>query len=99
MKPSIRSTGIAFLLLGIGLARCARPWFYVNAILTIVPFVVIPVALGTAVTLLLVNTFPARRARDLLMLMGLLFAGSSSSAIANPIGQVLSFLGATMVGN
>ncbi|HEV2842155.1 MAG TPA: hypothetical protein VGW39_12590 [Chthoniobacterales bacterium] len=30
--------------------------------------------------------------------IGLLFAGSSSTAIANPIGQVLSFLGATMVG-
>lgn len=31
--------------------------------------------------------------------VGLLFAGSSTSAIANPIGEVLSFLGATMVGN
>jgi hypothetical protein len=31
--------------------------------------------------------------------VGLLFAGSSSIAVANPIGQVLSFLGATMVGN
>jgi hypothetical protein len=31
--------------------------------------------------------------------IGLLYAGSSSDAIANPIGQVLSFLGATMVGN
>jgi hypothetical protein len=31
--------------------------------------------------------------------IGLLFAGSSSTAVANPIGQVLSFLGATMVGN
>jgi hypothetical protein len=31
--------------------------------------------------------------------VGLLFAGSSTQAIANPIGQVLSFLGATMVGN
>ena len=31
--------------------------------------------------------------------VGLLFAGSSTTAIANPIGQVLSFLGATMVGN
>jgi hypothetical protein len=30
--------------------------------------------------------------------IGLLFAGSSTDAIANPIGQVLSFLGATMVG-
>lgn len=30
--------------------------------------------------------------------VGLLFAGSSSVAIANPIGEVLTFLGATMVG-
>jgi hypothetical protein len=31
--------------------------------------------------------------------VGLLFAGSSSTAIANPIGEVLTFLHATMVGN
>ncbi len=31
--------------------------------------------------------------------VGLLFAGGSSTAIANPIGQVLTFFGATMVGN
>jgi hypothetical protein len=31
--------------------------------------------------------------------VGLLFAGSSSTAVANPIGDVLSHLGATMVGN
>ena len=31
--------------------------------------------------------------------VGLLFAGSSTTAIANPINEVLSFLGATMVGN
>jgi hypothetical protein len=30
--------------------------------------------------------------------IGLLFAGSTTTAIANPIGQVLSFYGATMVG-
>jgi endonuclease G len=30
--------------------------------------------------------------------VGLLFAGSSTTAVANPIGQVLSFLGASMVG-
>jgi hypothetical protein len=30
--------------------------------------------------------------------VGLLFAGSSTSAIANPINEVLTFLGATMVG-
>jgi hypothetical protein len=31
--------------------------------------------------------------------VGLLFAGSSTLAIANPIGDVLDFFGATMVGN
>jgi stringent starvation protein B len=31
--------------------------------------------------------------------IGLLFAGSSTDAIANPIDEVLAFLGATMVGN
>jgi hypothetical protein len=31
--------------------------------------------------------------------VGLLFAGSRSIAVANPIGEVLSFLGASMVGN
>ncbi len=31
--------------------------------------------------------------------VGLLFAGSRTAAIANPIGDVLSFLNATMVGN
>ena len=31
--------------------------------------------------------------------VGLLFAGSSTTAIANPINSVLSFFGATMVGN
>jgi len=30
--------------------------------------------------------------------VGLLFAGSSTDAIANPIDEVLAFLGATMVG-
>jgi len=64
------------VLIGIGRARCAGLTFYATAILTIVPFSIIPVAAGTAATLVLVNTFPARRARDLLMLMGLLFAAS-----------------------
>jgi ABC-2 type transport system permease protein len=64
------------LLLGIGLARCAPPSFYGLAVLTIVPFSIIPVALGTGATLVLVNVFPARRARDVLMLMGLFFAAS-----------------------
>jgi ABC-2 type transport system permease protein len=67
---------LAPVLVGVGMARCARPMFYVSAAFTTIPFVMIPVAVGTGCTLLLVNVFPARRARDLLMLMGLLFAGS-----------------------
>jgi ABC-2 type transport system permease protein len=64
------------VLLGVGAVRCAPASFYVTAALTIVPFAIIPVAVGTGCTLLLVNVFPARRARDLLMLMGFLFAAS-----------------------
>ncbi len=64
------------ILIGVGMAHSAAPLYYVSALLVIVPFSVIPVAFGTAVTLLLVNLFPARRARDLLMLMGLIFAGA-----------------------
>ena len=64
------------VLAGIGVAKCA-PWsFVLTAAATVVPFVVIPVALGTFVTLVLVNVFPAKRARDILMLMGLVFAMS-----------------------
>jgi ABC-2 type transport system permease protein len=62
------------VLSGMAFAKCA-PWaFVITATLTVVPFVVIPVALGSVITLLLVNVFPARRARDILMLMGLMFA-------------------------
>jgi len=64
------------VLLAIGIARCAPYSFYAAAILTIVPFSVIPVAVGTAATFALVNVFPARRARDFLMVTGLLFAAS-----------------------
>jgi ABC-2 type transport system permease protein len=64
------------VLIGVGRAKCAGPGFYLIMLLTIVPFSIIPVAAGTAATLVLVNTFPAKRARDILMLMGLLFAAS-----------------------
>jgi ABC-2 type transport system permease protein len=64
------------VLLGVGVARCAPCLFYATALVTVAPFCVIPVAAGTGTTLLLVNVFPARRARDILMLMGLVFAGS-----------------------
>ena len=64
------------VLMGVGRAKCAGPMFYFTALLTVVPFSIIPVAAGTGATLVLVNTFPAKRARDILMLMGLLFGAS-----------------------
>jgi ABC-2 type transport system permease protein len=64
------------VLAGIGMAKCA-PWsFVLTAAMTVTPFVIVPIALGSLVTLVLVNVFPARRARDILMLMGLVFAMS-----------------------
>jgi ABC-2 type transport system permease protein len=65
---------LAPVLVGIGYGRCVPPAYYVTALLTVVPFAVIPAVAGTACTFFVVNVFPARRARDLLMLMGLLFA-------------------------
>jgi len=67
---------MAPILAGVGLARSAPASFYLVAVATVVPFVMIPVAFGSMVTLCLVNVFPAKRARDILMLMGLVFATS-----------------------
>jgi ABC-2 type transport system permease protein len=47
--------------------------YYLGLLLAIVPFLLIPAALGIIVTMLLVNAFPARRAKDILVLLGLLF--------------------------
>ena len=62
------------LLAAYGVVYAADVWFYVLAAATLVPFLVIPGVLGTAVTLVLVNVFPARRTRDLLALIGLFAA-------------------------
>jgi ABC-2 type transport system permease protein len=48
-------------------------FYYAGLALTIVPFLIIPAAIGIIVTMLLVNAFPARRAKDVLVLLGLLF--------------------------
>jgi hypothetical protein len=48
---------------------------------------------GDSGSLMVEDTSPNPRA------IGLLFAANNTQAFANPIGQVLSFLGATMVGN
>ena len=44
------------------------------AIAALLPFLFIPAAMGTAVTLLLVNIFPARRTRDILSVIAVLAA-------------------------
>lgn len=48
--------------------------FVLVAMVTLAAFFVIPAVIGSAITLLLVNVFPARRARDLLALIAILAA-------------------------
>ena len=62
------------LLTAYGVIYGAGPLYYILAVLTMAAFLVIPAVIGTAVTLLLVNVFPARRSRDLLALLGLFAA-------------------------
>jgi len=62
------------LLAAYGVVYAADGWYYLLAVGTLVPFLIIPAVLGSAVTLILVNVFPARRTRDLLALIGLFAA-------------------------
>src|SRR5207237_10615254 len=52
--------------------------FALYAVIAIVPMLILPAVLGCAVTLVLVNIFPARRTRDLLLVMQLVAAGGVS---------------------
>src|SRR5882672_4500999 len=49
--------------------------FIPYAVLVIVPLLLLPAVVGTAVTLILVNVFPARRTRDLLSIIAIGAAG------------------------
>ena len=49
-----------------GIAYDGGWWYPLIALAAVIPFLVIPSALGAALTLLLVNVFPARRTRDIL---------------------------------
>ena len=51
----------------------AEPVFFLQLIGVLIPFLVIPAAVGIAVTMMLVQVFPARRVKDVLFVMGLLF--------------------------
>ncbi len=59
------------LLAAYGVMYGADIGYYLLAAAVMIPFLVLPAVTGTAVTLLLVNIFPARRTRDLLALVGL----------------------------
>src|SRR5271169_2452051 len=55
-----------------GVVFHADIFYYLGLILTILPFLMIPASIGILVTMLLVNAFPARRAKDIIVLLGLL---------------------------
>ena len=62
------------LLAAYGAVYAAGWRYYVLAVGTLIPFLLVPAVIGTAATLILVNVFPARRTRDLLALIGLFAA-------------------------
>lgn len=62
------------MLTAYGLAFHGGPAFVLAALAGFIPFLVIPAALGSAITLTLVNVFPARRTRDILSVIGVLAA-------------------------
>ena len=50
-------------------------WFPLLALAVFIPFLVIPAVIGSSLTLILVNVFPARRTRDILSVISVLTAG------------------------
>lgn len=62
------------LLAAYGIVYGGGIFFAFLASAVLLPFLLIPAVIGSAVTLLLVNVFPARRTRDLLALIGLFAA-------------------------
>jgi ABC-2 type transport system permease protein len=65
MVPVLSAYAVAF---------AAGPLFFLVAPVALVCYLIIPAVLGTAITQVLVNVFPARRARDLLALIAILGA-------------------------
>ncbi|MGD9762958.1 MAG: hypothetical protein AB7V27_04500 [Candidatus Binatia bacterium] len=57
--------------LAYGVVHNTGPAFYVATALTLPPFAVIPAALGVIVTAVLVHVFPARRTKDILLLLSI----------------------------
>jgi len=59
-----------------GVVYSGGPLYPLIVLATFVPFLVIPTVIGSAITLLLVPVFPARRARDILSVIAVLAAGA-----------------------
>lgn len=62
------------MLAAYGLAFRGGIGYLVLAVTSFIPFLLIPAASGSAVTLVLVNVFPARRTKDILSVIGVLAA-------------------------
>jgi ABC-2 type transport system permease protein len=58
-----------------GVAYHGGPLFPLVVAAVFVPFLVVPAVVGSAITLILVNVFPARRTRDILSVIAVLAAG------------------------
>lgn len=58
-----------------GVVYSGGPLFPLIVLATFLPFLVLPAVVGSAVTLLLVNIFPARRTRDILSVIAVMAAG------------------------
>lgn len=98
-ETALHSTWMVGLLLvpivaAYGAAFEAGPSFLLFATLALLPFLAIPAAGGSALTLLLVNVFPARRTRDLLSVITalavaglvILFRAARPEQLARPEG-------------
>ena len=59
-----------------GIAYRGGPLFPVVALATFLPFIIVPAVAGSALTLLLVNLFPARRTRDILSVIAVIAAAA-----------------------
>ena len=58
-----------------GVAYHGGPVFPLLVLAVFVPFLIVPAVIGSAITLILVNVFPARRTRDILSVIAVLAAG------------------------
>ena len=63
------------IFIAYGIVFDGGPMFVLVVIAAFGPFLILPTVVGSAITLLLVNAFPARRTRDILTVIGLLAAG------------------------